>query len=33
MKSLRKMTDHELIHDFQEGDLHALEALSHSSQG
>ena len=27
MKSLRKKTDHELIHQFRDGDLHALEAL------
>ena len=27
MKSLRSMTDHELIQDFQEGNLHALETL------
>src|ERR1700748_3070429 len=27
MKSLRQKTDHELIHQFRDGDLHALEAL------
>jgi RNA polymerase sigma factor (sigma-70 family) len=27
MKSLRQKTDHELIHLFRDGDLHALEAL------
>ena len=27
MKSLRLLTDHELIHHFRDGDLHALEAL------
>jgi RNA polymerase sigma factor (sigma-70 family) len=27
MKSLRLLTDHELIHQFRDGDLHALEAL------
>ncbi len=27
MKSLRLKTDHELIHQFRDGDLHALEAL------
>lgn len=27
MKSLRLNTDHELIHQFRDGDLHALEAL------
>src|SRR6476659_6015054 len=27
MKSLRTMTDHELIQNFQEGNLHALETL------
>jgi RNA polymerase sigma factor (sigma-70 family) len=27
MNSLRKKTDHELIHDFQDGDLNALETL------
>ncbi len=27
MKSLRTKTDHELIHQFRDGDLHALEAL------
>ena len=27
MKLLRKKTDHELIHSFRDGDLHALEAL------
>jgi RNA polymerase sigma factor (sigma-70 family) len=27
MKSLRSKTDHELIHQFRDGDLHALEAL------
>src|SRR5277367_925013 len=27
MKSLRAKTDHELIHHFRDGDLHALEAL------
>ena len=27
MKSLRAKTDHELIHQFRDGDLHALEAL------
>src|ERR1700710_900317 len=27
MKSLRLQTDHELIHQFRDGDLHALEAL------
>ena len=27
MKSLRSMTDHELIHNFQDGNLHALETL------
>jgi RNA polymerase sigma factor (sigma-70 family) len=27
MNSLRKKTDHELIHDFQDGDLNALEIL------
>jgi hypothetical protein len=25
--SLRSKTDHELIHNFQDGDLHALETL------
>ena len=27
MKSLRQKTDHELIHQFRDGDLHALEVL------
>ena len=27
MTLLRKKTDHELIHHFRDGDLHALEAL------
>ena len=27
MTLLRKKTDHELIHQFRDGDLHALEAL------